>query len=919
MAIKKSELYSSLWQSCDQLRGGMDPSQYKDYVLVLLFMKYVSDKKSDLIEIPAGGSFTDMKKLKGKADIGDKINKIIGKFAKANELNGIITVADFNDDEKLGKGKDKINRLTNLIAIFEDENLDFSTNRSNDDDLLGDAYEYLMKKFATASGKSKGQFYTPAEVSTIMAKVIGISASKSQTDTVYDPTCGSGSLLLKAASEAPFGISIQGQENDNATRGLAVMNMWLHENPDSIIEQGNTLANPLFKDKTTGKLKTFDFAVANPPFSYKSWRNGVDPENDFYERFYQKDNDGKKTMLLPPDKNGDYAFLLHFIKSLKSTGKGAIILPLGVLFRGNTEADIRKSIVDRGYIKGIIGLPSNLFFGTGIPASIIVIDKENAKHRKGIFMIDASKDFIKDGNKNRLRERDIHKIVDVFNNQKEIASFSRMVAFSEIKSEKNDYNLNIPRYIDNFEQEDMQNLEAHLQGGIPNQDIEGLQNYWQVYTNLKTDLFKPHQRKGFWNLAVATKEIQTFIFHHKDFLDFDKKMTAVFKHWQTKTATHLKKLERPFLPQDVIKETSENLLEAYRSKNLIEEYTMYQHLMDYWEKVMQDDLYELQSTGWQAGNMRTRLIKKANKKNEKDKEVKGIEGIEGRLIPPSLLIQEYFASEQKNIDLLQNELAATIAEKEQLLEEYGAEEGALQDISNVKEGEQAQEDFIIQAWRKYFQDSFQEFATVDAKLQKATNFLLENKTAPYIENFKNPKGKITQGAIKNRLKEKLPAREKKLLEDYLQALEETSTNKSKRTKLLQNKLEEIKIFMKQNPQEDYFADLAIIMKFLQLFKQESNQKAKIKNALANLEPKIIELYPKLSIDEIKTLVVNKKWLHTIENAIKTEIDHTSQRLTNRIKELAQRYQTPLPEIDQAVKDFEEKVNAHLKQMGIVWN
>ena len=308
MAVKKSELYSSLWASCDELRGSMDASQYKDYVLVMLFMKYVSDKKDPLIEIPEGASFYDMVKQKGQADVGDKINKIIGEFAKANGLTGVITVADFNDDEKLGKGKEKTDTLTNLITIFEKPELDFSGNRAEGDDLLGDAYEYLMRHFATESGKSKGQFYTPAEVSRIMAKVIGINQSKSQTETIYDPTCGSGSLLLKVADEAPHGITIYGQENDNATRALAVMNMWLHGNPDAEIVQGNTLASPQFTNEVTGELKRFNYGVANPPFSYKSWMNGLDPNNDVYGRF-------DIVTTAPPKKNGDFAFLLHFLDS----------------------------------------------------------------------------------------------------------------------------------------------------------------------------------------------------------------------------------------------------------------------------------------------------------------------------------------------------------------------------------------------------------------------------------------------------------------------------------------------------------------------------------------------------------------------------------------------------------------------------
>jgi type I restriction enzyme M protein len=411
MPIKKSELYSSLWKGCDELRGGMDASQYKDYVLVLLFVKYVSDKYSAnpdaLIEVPEGGSFTDMVAAKGSAEIGDRVNKIIGKLASANGLKGVIDLADFNDEDKLGRGKEMVDRLTNLISIFEKPDLDFRSNRAEGDDILGDAYEYLMRNFATQSGKSKGQFYTPAEVSLVISKVIGINSETRQDEALYDPTCGSGSLILKAANESPRGLTIYGQEKDNSTRGLAKMNMILHDKPTAEIEKDNTLTAPHFK-QDDGSLMTFDFAVANPPFSDKAWSNGLDPEHDEFKRFEYG---------IPPAKNGDYAFLLHLLKSMKSTGKGAIILPHGVLFRGNAEADIRKKLVLHGFIKGIIGLPSNLFFGTGIPACIIVLDKENAPSRQGIFMIDASKGFMKDGNKNRLRQQDIRKIVDAFNNQ----------------------------------------------------------------------------------------------------------------------------------------------------------------------------------------------------------------------------------------------------------------------------------------------------------------------------------------------------------------------------------------------------------------------------------------------------------------------------------------------------------------------
>jgi type I restriction enzyme M protein len=458
MALKKSELYSSLWSSCDELRGGMDASQYKDYVLVLLFIKYISDRYAGLhyapIKIAEGASFKDMIALKGKPDIGDQINKkIIGPLANANKLSDF---PDFNDDAKLGRGKEMVERLTNLIAIFENPALDFSKNRAEGDDILGDAYEYLMRHFATESGKAKGQFYTPAEVSRVIAQILGIRSAKTSNDTtVYDPTCGSGSLLLKVADEARTKVTLYGQEKDAATSGLARMNMILHDNATASIVQGNTLAHPQFMEG--GTLKHFDYVVANPPFSDKRWSTGLDALHDPFERF--------QPFGTPPAKQGDYAYLLHIVRSLKSTGKGACILPHGVLFRGGAEADIRRNLVRKGYIKGIIGLPANLFYGTGIPACIVVVDKEDAHARKGIFMIDASAGFMKDGPKNRLRAQDIHKIVDVFTKRLEVPKYSRTVSFEEI--EKNEFNLNLSRYIDSQTPEDLQDIAGPSDGRHP--------------------------------------------------------------------------------------------------------------------------------------------------------------------------------------------------------------------------------------------------------------------------------------------------------------------------------------------------------------------------------------------------------------------------------------------------------------------
>ncbi len=803
MAIKKSELYSSLWKSCDELRGGMDASQYKDYVLTLLFVKYVSDKYVGQpyapIEVPAGGSFADMVKLKGTKDIGDGINKIIAKLAEANQLKGVIDQADFNDENKLGKGKEMQDRLSNLVGIFENPALDFSQNRAEGDDLLGDAYEYLMRHFATESGKSKGQFYTPAEVSRVMAQVIGIRQATRPDQTIYDPTCGSGSLLLKAADEAPHGISIYGQEMDNATRALAKMNMILHNQPTADIWQDNSLSAPHFKN-ADGSLKTFDFVVANPPFSSKAWRNGFDPFHDVYGRF--------EGFGVPPAKNGDYAFLLHVIRSLKSTGKGAIILPHGVLFRGNVEGEIRKNIVKRGYIKGIIGLPANLFYGTSIPACIIVLDKENAAARKGIFMIDASKGFVKDGNKNRLRHQDIHQIVDVFTRQLEIPKYSRMVSLAEI--ERNDYNLNIPRYIDSSELEDIQDIDAHLRGDIPQRDVDVLERYWQVCPTLKQQLFASSARDGY-NRVVETQNIaslQHTIHAHPEFVAYAQQVRQRFEEWRCRNTPALKGITSGTKPKPFIKALSEDILQAFADAQLLDPYDIYQHLMSYWTDTMQDDVYMLAADGWQA---------------------------DPELIPPSLVIARYFATEQQAITQREAEREAIARQREEMEEET-------QYFASQQGGE-------------------------DAETQDVASLFAE---------VINEKGKITKGDVQKRIKEILL--------------------------------------------DDEFADEVKVLKgYLALIEQEAKASKAVREAQAALDKAVAKKYATLSEDEVRTLVVDDKWLATLDGAVQGEVERVSQALTQRIKELSERYATPLPQLETRVECLRAKADAHLSKMGYAWN
>lgn len=658
----------------------MDASQYKDYILTLLFVKYVSDKqKSDrdsLIEVPEGGSFDDMVALKGDKEIGDKINKIIAKLAEANGLQKVIDEADFNDEEKLGKGKEMQDRLSKLVAIFAD--LDFRGSRAEGDDLLGDAYEYLMRHFATESGKSKGQFYTPAEVSRILAKVVGIDKNTRQDDTVYDPTCGSGSLLLKAAAEAPRGMSIYGQEKDNVTWALAKMNMILHGNEIADIRKGDTIANPQFTQGA--QLKTFSFVVMNPPFSIKSWSNGL--ENDY----------GRFEFGRPPAKNGDYAFLLHALKSLKSTGKAAVILPHGVLFRGNAEATIRKALLQRGYIKGIIGLPPNLFYGTGIPACIMILDKENAHARTGVFLIDASKGFIKDGAKNRLRSQDIHKIVNVFTRQTEIERYSRLVPRSEIADPKNDFNLNIPRYIDSSEPEDIQDLHAHLHGGIPERDIDALSRYWDAFPNLRSQLFKAN-RPGYVDLAVDVADIQQTVLDSPEFQKFAAGTHNIIDDWYATHRSSLQDITEDTRPNDLITTISEDLLARFEDNRLLDAYDIYEQLMTYWHDAMRDDIFLIMHEGWLGAAMPRSARILGHDKNKKPKyegaHIQFGTGAKAQryvmdLIPPALIVSRYFALDQAQVDDLNAKTEAATQAVEEHLGEHAVEDGLLWDAVDDK-------------------------------------------------------------------------------------------------------------------------------------------------------------------------------------------------------------------------------------------
>jgi type I restriction-modification system len=877
MAVKKSELYSSLWASCDALRGGMDASQYKDYILTLLFVKYVSDKFTGEdyadVEVPEGGSFDDMVKLIGKKNIGEGINKVIAKLAAANNLRGVIDKVSFNDPDKLGKGDEMVKKLSKLIEIFRRPELDFSKNRAEDDDLIGDAYEYLMRKFATESGKSKGQFYTPAEVSRILAKVIGISKETRPSATIYDPACGSGSLLIRALNEAPIDLSGYGQEKDTTTAGLAIMNAVLH-NKVATIKAGNTFSDPQYfetgSDETV--LRRFDYIVANPPFSIKNWTDGVKE----YGRF---DGYGER----PPEKNGDYAWLMHILKSLKRTGKAAVILPHGVLFRGNAEGEIRKALIKTGYIKGIIGLPANLFYGTGIPACIIIIDKEDADERTGIFMIDASHDFVKDGNKNRLRERDIYKIVTTFNEQiTDNPHYARFVPMSEIIG-KNDYNLNISRYIDSGISEDLQSIEAHLKGGIPAYDVDGMERYWSVFGLLKNKLFSV-LRDGFYQLNVSKDEVHPLIHEDEEFSSYADKIDNAFVAWRSAVDQELRSINAYVNAKDLIIRLAEQILIQFEGVELIDKYDVYQVLLAYWQEVMSDDVYLLIQDGYEAGReLSYEYVVKT--KTEGDETITivtdKVKSWDGKLIPKSIIIDTYFAEEAKAIEAAEVIVADTQAQIDELLES-AEDSSAIAELMDDKGkiAAKALKAAIDEIRSKIHSDEIDALLALlnllPMKKKDMDSYLAKH---PICASAKNDKGNVNASSVKAR----------------------------------------IAILRETTPVPEMFAeDYEQLMSLFTLMAKNDEQSKLVKALKVQLEEKVKEKYTVLTVEEIKELLVNKKWYYSVFDGIDALYVAISHSITNRIVELAERYEDTLPTLSTAVDDYEARVKSHLERMGFVW-
>ena len=890
MAVKKTQLYASLWASCDKLRGGMDSSEYKDYILTLLFMKYVTDKfknkgayedikvfdkahdKDPDPEKRTGCSFDDFIALKGKKNIGEGMDKIIARLADENtDLKGVIDIAHFNDEKKLGSGKEMVDKLTDLISIFQRPELDFSKNKAEGDDIIGDAYEYLMRKFATESGKSKGQFYTPAEVSRILANVVGISRCTDSSATVCDPACGSGSLLIRAIDAAPFPIMGYGQEKESTTAGLAKMNAVLHRKAEITIKSGNTFSNPQNLDKSDNSiLERFDYIVANPPFSMKNWRDGIAGKE--YGRF-----EGYGAM--PPETNGDYAWVMHILKSLKTNGKAAVILPLGVLSRPNTEETIRKAIIDKHWIKGIISLPANLFYGTGIAACIIVFDKEGAANRQGIFMIDASHSYIKDGNKNRLRERDIYRIVTTFNDQITAdPKYARFVTNDEIEK-KNGYNLNITRYIDATESEDNQDIYAHIHGGIPSVDIDSLSKYWDVFPSLKAELLTAISEK-YYSLNVEHENIRQTIYKNTEFSDYGENLDEAFAAWKAKEYPVLSSLDEDVSARELIVSLADDILAEFEHLTLIDKYDVYQVLMAYWNEVMNDDVSLIISEPDGYANARaTDNIEEEITQGKNKGEMK-VTGWEGRLIPKPIVIDAFFREEKNAIEEAESIVAETESRLSDLIESAD-EESALAEVA--ENGKVKAKD-------------------IEVKIEELTQHVETEET-------------IELELLMNQL-----PMQKKRLQAYLvghplcksAVTDKGTVNKSSIMLRL------FVIRTEESVPESLQEDVNQLKAALELCSKVSDYNKVVKDLNNALDEKCRARYDTLTDDEILDLLVNKKWFDSIFSGIADLYTAISHHLTNRIIELADRYEDTLPELERDTDEYEAKVKKHLERLGFKW-
>ena len=902
MAIKTSDLQSSLWAACDALRGGMSPEQYRDYILPLLFLKYATDKHlndefADIIvydkandpdpdsEKRTGCSFNDLVALKRQSGIGEGMDKVFAKFAEENPESGLDGIARFNDEAKMGSGKEQIDRLTALIEIFQSPDLDFSKNTAEADDLIGDAFEYLLSLFAMEAGRSKGQFYTPDGAARVLAHCSGITTCQSRQATIYDPACGSSSLLMKTIEAAPKKIGgydynpvAFGQEKDISTASLSKMNALIHGH-EIKVATGNTMTVPYPLNEAGTGVMQYDYVVCNPPYSMAAWATGVDDSNA-YGRF-------SGYGALPPDGNGDYAWLMHIIASMKTDGHASVVLPLGVLFRGKAEQTIRKEIVRRGYITSIIAMPPNLFFGTGIPVCIISLAKSN--DADGILFIDASTMFVKDKDKNRLREQDIKKICDLWDSNGESdPRYARYVKYTEI--EKNDYNLNVSLYVEPVEKPIVEDIEGHLHGGIPEADLDRLNDYFEAFDGIREDLFD-ELRPGYFIVKPDIASIREAVENDPRVKTHGERFAAAVAKWKADVKPILENLPtRGATSRETRAELADITMADFQGIPVIDAYDAYEVFMRYWQETLKDDVFPIighfDEEGDVVGENGFRLVGGKNgltlSFNAKGKE----NGWDGTFLPKDIIKREQCPVDVQELENIDARLAAIASEIEELAAE--ARDGSM----------------------------LAELLGADGKVpnKKAVDdFIAEKRgvlTSPEIEALEEFHQQLADKILTT-------AKEKK---DWLAAnlqvagaLGNVKFNKNDVAKHIRA----LRAEMSFSTDEDN-ADIADLEQLSELLDKQKTANDERKIVAKRADDKARTFIENATEEELRDLMVNGKWLADLEAGLMEVEKIVIQEFTTQLDDLATRYASSLVQLEQDVKDASEKVKEDLRKLGIEW-
>ena len=876
MALKKSEIYSTLIKCANKLRSnsGIGAESFKNYVLIILFLKYISDRvksgERTMLIIPKGCSFDDIIALKGKKIIGEEINKIIAKIAEVNELQDVINLTDHDFcDKKLGNPDDSSKLISELVAAFQDGGLDFSQNRAADDDLIGDAYEYLMRNFASQAGKDKGQFYTPTEVSRLMALLIGIDQDERPNVSAYDPTCGSGSLLLRVRAASKHNVSLDGQDIDPANIELSYLNMLIHgcETPD--IRVGDTLNRPQHTKQTANgspELCQYDYVVSNPKFSLHNWMSEA-KENDIYGRW-------NKTIGVPPQQYGDFAFLLHCVRSLKHDGKCAIILPNGVLTRGGEEQRLRKWLVDEQHIlSGIIAFPANAFFGTSIAGNVLILDKRRVDD--GVFFIDASDLGYKDADsKIRLREQDIKRIIDVWRARKDVPHFAHLATYERIKQdgesgegqyqiERNDFALNLSLYVTPVDKEVHQNIEAHLHGGIPVADIDRLEYYWDICPKLRHALFVP-LRDGFVRLKVDKSAISSTINANSDFRHQAQVFSDTLHQWCSAMLPKMRAVGIDNDPKSLIAEWGQMLLDMFlKCPSLVNAYDVYDQLLGYYTESLQDDLYMISRDGWKP------VLILPTKRNAK------LTDLVCDLLPVDLAIAHFLP-----------ELKAQLCEAESKL-------ASIQERieSHLDENEDCFDDSLFYGKLNA--------SNLKRKIERCKAHKLTEKERQIIKSMMpllektNKENKARLDTMLKQHRHLFPAECAKITKKIVNTLLTNSDNWEFSTS----------------------EQLSAWTDYSDMLEEEAGCKNDIKDLSARIYASVVEVYKTLAPDTVRDIIVREKWLAAIEARIQIEMVNVTHSIAADVTELSKRYEFTLSQLNDSFAKKEADVLNHLKEMG----